>query len=215
MSKKLIYHSFTCDGVPIYFILFFVVGMLFGFVNCCKKKNISGIVIITVGMYLFSVGFGNPIGTLIENGLSSPYNLITLLTGVVCLTISIICFINLEKRNKYGRIVLGELQGLKKFIEVARKDEIERLVSENPEYCYDILPYAYVLGVSDKWIQNFEGIMKEPPDWYKGDIHKTFSTFTKDCKSVSIPSIKNGGISRSSGGGRSGGGHGGGGGHSW
>ena len=38
--------------------------------------------------------------------------------------------------------------------------------SDNPEYFYNILPYAYVLGVSDKWMKKFEGITMEAPHWY-------------------------------------------------
>lgn len=191
--------------------------LLFVFTISIIKKAVIGIVVSVIFFLMMQPVLGNPIGTIIDTVSLSSDNLIIFLTGVVCLIISVICFMNLEKRNKYGRNVLGELQGLKKFLEVARKDEIEKLVSESPQYCYDILPYAYVLGVSDKWIKNFENIMKEPPNWYKGNIHHTFGHFTSSFKSVSIPSRTNGGISSGHGGrgGRSGGGHGGGGGGSW
>ena len=74
---------------------------------------------------------------------------------------------------------------------------------ENSEYFYNILPYAYVLGVSDKWIKKFESISLQAPSWY--DSPNTF-----DMRTLSYSD--SGG---SSGGGSSGGGSGGGGGGSW
>jgi hypothetical protein len=30
-----------------------------------------------------------------------------------------------------------------------------------------LLPYAMVLGVSDKWAEAFHGMLKEAPSWYR------------------------------------------------
>lgn len=138
--------------------------------------------------------------------------------GLAGLIISIICLINMPKRNKRGRLALGNILGFKQFLEVAEKERIQQLLKENPEYCFDILPYAYVLGVEDKWIKNFETIVNQSPKWYGQKFHsEVFNSLVKGMEAVSVPSYSNGGISSSSGGGggRSGGGHGGGGGHSW
>jgi len=96
------------------------------------------------------------------------------------------------------------------------------MVMENPKYFYDILPYAYVLDVSDKWIERFETITLQEPDWY--DSPNTFSINTFDSFITSTLSEANSAMSSSpsssdsssgSGGGVSGGGSGGGGGSSW
>ena len=63
---------------------------------------------------------------------------------------------------------LEKITGFKKFLETAEKDRLEMLVHDNPKYFYNILPFAYVLGVSDKWVDKFEGIAIEPPEWYSG-----------------------------------------------
>ena len=42
-----------------------------------------------------------------------------------------------------------------KFIETAEKQKLESMVMDNPTYFYDILPFTYALGVSDKWIEKF------------------------------------------------------------
>ena len=52
----------------------------------------------------------------------------------------------------------SKINGFKKYIELAEKNQIEMLVEQNPNYFYDILPYAYVLGVSKKWVEKFENI---------------------------------------------------------
>jgi uncharacterized membrane protein len=94
------------------------------------------------------------------------------------------------------------------------------MVSENPQYFYDILPYAYALGVSKVWMEKFESIATEPPTWYGGHYGTfnviQFNTFMNSTMKAatssmtSTPSSSGGG-----GGGISGGGSGGGGGGSW
>lgn len=115
-------------------------------------------------------------------------------------------------------MMLNNIEGFKKFLETARQEEIERLANEKPGYCFDILPYAFVLGIASVWIKKIETIFNlQEPSWYMGAMNAhTFRKFTDGMKSVSVPSTENGGISKSSGGGgHVGGGHGGGGGHSW
>jgi uncharacterized membrane protein len=151
--------------------------------------------------------------------------------GLTCIFLMLLILKHFAKRTEFGNKILGEIRGFKTFLKVAEKSKLEMLVMENPTYFYDILPYAYVLGVSDKWINKFETIAMQAPDWYAGS--GTFSTasfgtfmnsavqYTSTAMS-SIPSSYSVGSSRgssssggSSGGGSSGGGSGGGGGGSW
>ncbi|MBR1840831.1 MAG: DUF2207 domain-containing protein [Alphaproteobacteria bacterium] len=146
-------------------------------------------------------------------------NILQIIFGLIATVTCITCYIELPQLNFTGRMVKGQLLGLKKFIKVAEKKRLETLVEENPSCFYDILPYAYILGVSDKWINKFEDIMKLQPDWYMGRplTLDGFNNFADTMQQVSMPSVENGGIRRSSGGGGGfvGGGHGGGGGGSW
>ncbi len=173
-------------------------------------------------LIIWALGFGGiPLSILcMEFGLNTK-ELPVICTGITGIIISLICLKQMAKKNRLGQQVLSQLLGLKKFIEVAEKHRLESLVKENPSYFYNILPYAYILGVSDKWIKQLESIMTANPDWYRGSRFNTdrFNRFTSKMHSVSIPSTANGGIQTSSssggGGGFSGGGHGGGGGGSW
>jgi len=81
----------------------------------------------------------------------------------------------MRKRTRRGSELLGRILGFKNFLEVAEKERIDLLVQENPSYFYDVLPYAYVLGVSEKWAKKFEGIAMRPPDWYTGAYSGAFT----------------------------------------
>lgn len=132
------------------------------------------------------------------------------------------------KRTPKGTEWLGKIQGFEDFITRAEKDRIERLVWENPNYFYSVLPYAYVLNVTDEWIRQFEEIAVSPPDWYIGygnqfspyifmsSLNGAMTSIQSDM--TVTPSSSRGGSSGGggfSGGGSSGGGGGGGGGGSW
>lgn len=62
----------------------------------------------------------------------------------------------MERKTNYGEMIIAKVLGFKNYLSVAEKDEIEDLVEKNPNYFYDILPYAYVLDVSKKWIGIFD-----------------------------------------------------------
>ena len=172
-------------------------------------------------MIIWSLGFGGiPLIDIISRypGMYS-YNVPIVYGGLIGTIICFICFYHLKKRNKNALRLLGKLLGFKQFIETAEKRRLQMLVEKDPQYFYSVLPYAYIFGISDKWIKQFEGIMKLKPDWYSGGHFGTsFRRFSNAMQSVSVPSVANGGISSGSssgGGGCSGGGGGGGGGGSW
>lgn len=150
--------------------------------------------------------------------------LIGFLLGMVCIIGIIICFKSMPKRTKYGNEILGKIKGFKTFLETVEKDKLESMVMQEPTYFYNILPFTYVLGISDKWINKFESISLQAPDWYyssSGFSVNRFGTFMNNTMSSarnsmsSSPSSSSGGSGGSSGGGSSGGGSGGGGGGSW
>ncbi len=142
--------------------------------------------------------------------------------GLICVAIIIFFIKIMPKRTPYGNEVLGKIKGFKRFLEVAEKEQLEELVSQNPQYFYYILPYTYALGVSDKWVKQFETIAIQEPNWYYSQTGFSVSSFGTFMSSTmrsaqntmtSSPSSSGGG--GSSGGGFSGGGSGGGGGGSW
>ena len=156
--------------------------------------------------------------------------LIELGIQVISLIFIMILVTLMKRRTKYGTEVLGRILGFKTFLKTAEKEKLETLVNQDPEYFYNILPYAYVLGVSDEWIKNFETISLMPPEWYVGnDSYYDYHTFSNNynylmrtsanamtsrpSSSDSYSSFSGGSFSGE--GGFSGGGSGGGGGSSW
>lgn len=137
---------------------------------------------------------------------------------------------HIPRRNEYGKKLLGEIIGFRNFIEVAEKERLEALLEEDPEYFYNTLPYAQVLGVTKKWTDKFKGITMQQPTYYQtyyplndyiaisrfvNDLNKVESTVSYDHSSSSDSSFGGGSGGGFGGGGFSGGGSGGGGGSSW
>ena len=150
------------------------------------------------------------------------------IVGVICIFV-MMYLMKTPKRTKYEKKMLGKLKGFKNFLETAEKEKLEALVLKNPNYFYDILPYTYVLNVSDKWIEKFETMSLEAPSWYVNHGNFDISDFGRFMdfanssvqQGTSANSLGNSSSSGSSfsggssGGGSSGGGSGGGGGSSW
>lgn len=157
---------------------------------------------------------------------------------VVCAASAALLFLTAFMRKRTHICVgwMGHLLGLRDFIETAELDRMQALAKESPQLFYHILPYAYVMGLSDVFARKLKGLALEPPHWYAGAygnggyfdyyvFHRSLmhSMDTAQKALVVPPAPKtsdSGGISGGSfggggGGGFSGGGFGGGGGGSW
>ena len=130
---------------------------------------------------------------------------------------------------------IGKVLGLRDFIKTAELDRLKALVEDNPSYYFDILPYAYVLGLTNVWAKKFESIDIKLPEWFDADPTGSYipalymgsamnhmagnvtSSVTKLVRESIMESSDTGGgfTGGSSGGGFSGGGSGGGGGGFW
>ncbi len=160
-----------------------------------------------------------------SNLFDSSLKYILTLVGIIICIVSFVFSFFIRKRTDEAVDILGKINGFKNFLETAEKDKLEALVDNDPAYFYNILPYAYVLGVSDKWMKKFESIAVEPPQWYYGYYpynYIVFSHFMRDTMNsasnamISMPvQSGSGGSFSSGGGGFAGGGAGGGGGGSW
>ncbi len=184
-----------------------------------------------LGSFLGVVFFGFVLGYLPLKALFYPlleeniYYMAGFIGGCICIFVMTMCFAYMPKRTPYGSQMLGRIEGFRNFLEVAEKDQLEQLVMEDPEYFYKILPYTYVLGVSDKWISKFEAIQLQAPDWYGGHYYnlndfadrmdRTMASANRSMTSSPSESSGGGSSGGSSGGGSSGGGSGGGGGGAW
>lgn len=142
---------------------------------------------------------------------------------------------SMQRDTPYRIELMSRLLGFREFINTAEVPMLKAMVDENPNYFYDVLPYAIVFGLSDKWCKHFEEIDFEPPSWYYAEYGIAIAelmeaggvvadmltdrfdkVISRQIESSSIsPSSGSGGSSGGGGGGYSGGGGGGGGGGSW
>ncbi|MCX6094436.1 MAG: DUF2207 domain-containing protein [Candidatus Bipolaricaulota bacterium] len=150
------------------------------------------------------------------------------LSGLVVLAFSPI----MPRKTVKGTQALVEVLGLSEYIHRAEVDRIEftDAPAKNPKRFEKLLPYAVALGLTSIWVRQFEGLLREPPQWYSGG--PTFngylfglslgrlamgmqSTFVSMPRAVPTTGRSAWGGHSTFGGGFSGGGFGGGGGRGW
>lgn len=219
--SDVIFSIIICNLIGI--VALIIVGIIYD--NNCTKKGLNS----ALGFAFFFV-LALAVANFTIIGFEYIYYdtvyLIGFILCMVCTYLIYFFYLIVTKRTEYGNKVLGEVNGFKKFLETAEKDKLESLVHDDPSYYYNILPYAYVLGVSDAWIKQFEGIAIAPPDWYESadtfDYYRFNRSLNRTIHSASrvmnsVPQSSGGSSSGGgfSGGGFSGGGSGGGGGSSW
>ena len=180
-----------------------------------KKGKINQVFIAFV-FTLLSIGLS--IYLAVESGILI-YMIIAIVSTIILAFLSCRC----NKRTSIGTWYEERLVGFKEFLKATELDRIKLLVNDNPQYFYNVLPFAMVLGVTDKWAKSFDNIMISPPKWYFTATPGIFSAsgfalnLEQSMRGISSdissrPSSSSGG---SSDGGSAGGGSGGGGGSSW
>ena len=140
-------------------------------------------------------------------------------------------------RRRMNNELYGRVLGFREFIKTAEYDRLKMLSDENPEYFFNIMPYACVFGMSTKWADKFADFQIPQPSWYHtptgmydpffgthmyyysgnsiaGAVASHYKAVGADILSSAVDSGTGGG-GGFSGGGFSGGGFGGGGGGSW
>lgn len=85
--------------------------------------------------------------------------------------LAVLIIMNLNTRKEGENKEVGRVFGLRTFILVTEQDRLKMLAEENSELFFDVLPYAYVLGISDVWIEKFKTIDVQSPDWYVSDAN--------------------------------------------
>ena len=219
--SDVIFSIIICNLIGI--VALIIVGIIYD--NNCTKKGLNS----ALGFAFFFV-LALAVANFTIIGFEYIYYdtvyLIGFILCMVCTYLIYFFYLIVTKRTEYGNKVLGEVNGFKKFLETAEKDKLESLVHDDPAYFYNILTYAYVLGVSDAWIKQFEGIAIAPPEWYESadtfDYYRFNRSLNRTIHSASrvmnsVPQSSSGSSSGGgfSGGGFSGGGSGGGGVSSW
>lgn len=79
----------------------------------------------------------------------------------------------IDLRTDRELLIYGQIAAFKTFLLDAEADRINTLVEENPNYYYDVLPYCYILKITDKLKAKFDRIALDGPSRYLGDLRNT------------------------------------------
>jgi uncharacterized membrane protein YgcG len=142
------------------------------------------------------------------------------------LTAAIICGFGwfMPAHTEQGTRALEGVLGFEDFLVHVESDRFNKMI-KTPEMFEKFLPFAMALGVEKNWSKAFQGILKEPPSWYRGSSFgpnfyamsfvsnlNTMSSLTSSAMTSAPRSSGGSGFGGGGGGGFSGGGFGGGGG---
>ena len=107
--------------------------------------------------------------------------LMTYIIGIVSMLVIITITRMMNDRSFYGTRMLNKINAYKEYL--INFDDVDKELKNN-KYCfYEVLPYTFVLGVSDKWYQKFKDCKMVKPKWYDSDEFN-LEEFYKDIKDI-------------------------------
>ncbi|MFA6094927.1 MAG: DUF2207 domain-containing protein [Candidatus Paceibacterota bacterium] len=218
----------------ILFLIVWLTGWSFGVFGIIKK--ISSLRAGSRYVLLITLLFGLPfivaeVGVLVAVFFLTS-QIFAIFAGLVIM-INVIFVSILKRRTLDGRHLQDEIEGFKWFLSVTEKDRMNfhNPPEKTPALFEKFLPYALVLGVEQRWAEQFANVFASisqaggttySPSWYAGTHFSvaSVSAFTSDfgksfSSAISSSSTAPGSSSGGGGGGSSGGGGGGGGGGGW
>ena len=150
--------------ILLFLVLVIGIILLISSVNRIINHKISGIFDITWRIIFVFLPFLCLIALFILT--HNILNLIMYIVGLISIWNLFEFTFKKPQRTPYGNEIFEKISEFKNFLEKAEKPQLERLVALNSNYFYDILPYAYSLGVLDIWISKFKTISLQAPNWY-------------------------------------------------
>ena len=78
------------------------------------------------------------------------------------------------KRTEEAQRLYGKMKGFKNFLKLAEVKQMEELISENPDYYLNVLPYCMIMGLSKKLDKKTEFL--QAPEWADGFEAKRFAS---------------------------------------
>lgn len=92
--------------------------------------------------------------------------LIAYLISCISVLFILILYKYMPKRTLYGTKQYVNIEGFKLFIQELSNKELDPLLELNPNYLYDILPYAYMLEVHENVLKKLKEYNIKEPSWY-------------------------------------------------
>lgn len=120
-------------------------------------------------------------------------NLIIYIFSMICIFIIVGISNSMSNRTLYGSMMLHKIVSYKNYLIKADNYIVIDEYVKNKNLYYDVLPYTYVFGISDRWLERFKNEKVKCPKWYKTtkfDL-ETFDKTIKDIYSDIFVSLKN------------------------
>ena len=156
-----------------------VLAMIFG-LYVVLVSNMTGLIKAIVGTIILTLSLYIGISPIIvQKHFLIIYIIESILIALMCLL-----FKKLSERTKFGTEVLGETYGLKYYLETITKEELKNKIEENPNYFYDMIPYACTLDSLESWMRSGKDIVTEAPSWYIPSSEFSLKNFEKFINNV-------------------------------
>lgn len=147
--------------------------------------------ITSIGFFVCTFLWG--LSFFVIEDLNPELNIIYLIAFVSIIVIFIFAIL-MKRKNSYGEEIKAKIKGFKNYIEIAEKDKIDMMIQQKPNYFYEILPYAYILGVSKEWAKKLEKIPDPAIDMGNID-YSNIDIYDSLSDSVYVPSSSSSGSS--------------------
>ncbi len=123
---------------------------------------------ISMGIYvlIYAAVVGSPIYIFVE---VSGMILVGLAAFALAVLAMFFCVI-MTARGKGNAELVMKLNQLRKFIYRAKWTDVEPLYKEDPDYYYEMFPYAFVFSGLETWAKTFRWLNVPEPKWYSDDI---------------------------------------------
>ncbi|MBD5632464.1 MAG: DUF2207 domain-containing protein [Clostridia bacterium] len=203
ISHKLLMFAPFLALVPAFFVYVICQSTVYNKLKFTKKNKLILWLVVAVLCIILTVCYVFFVPTSILGYLPKA------LLCVVCSAIIVLSVSVITRTDDYTE-KLNQIIGFKQFILLAEKDKLEAMLEDDPQFYYHVLPYAQVLGVSDKWEEKFRDLTVEPPQWATTSMLDTVIQFHVLNNIIRRSTVKmtNGLVSRPSSSGINGGGRG-------
>lgn len=104
------------------------------------------------------------------------FNELPYLASLSLLTILLLFLLILfsKKKTPKGKEWFSRIISMKNFIKEVPQEGLKKILTENPNYYFEVLPYAYVMGISTEWSKNYDKANLDLPvcEWFSdGEVH--------------------------------------------
>lgn len=211
---------FICMFISV-FLSVFIILILEAFKSIRKSSKKSSLLGKILMFMFFAIFFGYMLVGMTVAVVSTLLNNVFATCAFLAIIIDNYLFFQLVKRyTEEGQVVKEDIEGFKMFINTAKDDDF---ADKTPEMFDKYFPYAYVLGLQNKWAEKFESVLNDAgysPSWCNDTMmdHGVFNViiFTNSFSSSFSSGMSSASTAPSSSGGSGGGGFsGGGGGGRW